>query len=220
VSAGGLHGQPHGRIIQRERGDAEVLVPGPLAPWWVYAVSACVLGFLALNLSAEVYGPGAVGADLRYHDGRSVVVSTVPGFPTALAGLGPGDIIVSAAGHPVRTLFHWRAVLENAEVARPLLLEIERGGRREAVSLALRTTWRGWTPGNRASFGIKFTAQIVTLSLAVLIAIRRPHDRVALVGAAFLAALAVTNFVPVTTIDPHAPTLPYGAAAIWRGLPP
>ena len=24
----------------------------------------------------------------------------------------------------------------------------------------------------------------------------------------------------MTTIDPHAPTLPYGAAAIWRGLPP
>jgi len=193
---------------------------GLRAPWWVYAVAVCVFGFLALNLSAEVYGPGAVGADLRYREGRTVVVSVVPGFPAARAGLRPGDIIVSSAGQPVRTLFHWRAVLENAEVARPFPLEIERGGRREAISLGLRTNWRGWTAGNWMSFGIKLAAQVVTWSLAVLIAIRRPRDRVALVGAAFLAALAVTNFVPVTTIDPHAPTLPYGAAAIWRGLPP
>ena len=101
---------------------------GPRAPWWVFGVAACVFGFLLLNLYAELFGPGAIGADLRYHDGMAVVVSVVPGFPAARAGLGPGDVIVTAAGQPVRTLFHWRAVLENAEVVRPLLLDIERGG--------------------------------------------------------------------------------------------
>ena len=190
------------------------------APWWSCGVAACVLGFLCLNLYAELFGPGALGADVRYGSGKAVVVAVVPGFPAARAGLGPGDVIATAGGQPVRTLFHWRAVLENAEVARPLLLEIERDGRREAVALELRTNCLEWSAGNWVSFAIKLTAQIVTLSLGLLIAVRRPRDRVALVGAAFLAALAVTNFVPVTTIDPHAPTLPYGAAAIWRGLPP
>jgi tRNA A-37 threonylcarbamoyl transferase component Bud32 len=193
---------------------------GSRAPWWIYGIAACVLGFLLLNLYAEVFGPGALGADLRYRDGKAVVVSVVPGFPAARAGLGLGDVIVTADGQPVRTLFHWRAVLENAEVVRPFPLDIERGGTRGNVSLELHPNWRGWTAGNWVTFGIKVTAQVVTFSVALLIAIRRPRDRVAILGAMFLASMAVTNFVPVTTIDPHAPTLPYGAAVIWRSLPP
>jgi serine/threonine-protein kinase len=189
------------------------------APWWVFAVAAGVLGFLLLNTYAELFGPGAVGLDLHYQDGRAAVVSAVPGFPAARAGLRPGDVIVTADGQPIRSLFHWIGVLENAEVERPLRFAIERGPARSAASIELGEAWRGWSAGNWVSFGMKLSAQLVTLSLALLIAIRRPHDRVALIGAAYLASLVVTNFVPVTTTDPHAPTMPYGAAAIWRGLP-
>ena len=192
---------------------------GSRTPWWVYAAAAGVLGFLLLNTYAELFGPGPTGLQLQYPGGRATAVSVVPAFPAAGAGLRPGDVIVTAGGQPIRSLFHWVAVLENAEAARPLPIELERAGARWTVSLGLSQAWRGWSAGNWVSFGMKLIAQLVTLSLALLIAIRRPRDRVALIGAAYLASLAVTNFVPVTMTDPHAPTMPNGAAAIWRGLP-
>ncbi len=192
---------------------------GPRAPWWVFGVAACVLGLLSLSTYAELMGPGAIGLNLRYESGKASVVSITPGFPAAGAGLSPGDIIVAADGQDIRSLFHWLVVLMNAEVARPLHLEFERGGARSTVSLALHQACGAWSVGNWVSFGIKLTAQLVTWALALLIAVRRPRDRVALIGAAYLASLVVTNLVPVTAVDPHSPTLPYGAAAIWRSLP-
>ena len=192
---------------------------GLRAPWWVFGIAACVLGFLSLSTYAELFGPGAIGVNLRYEGGRASVVSITPGFPAAHAGLSPGDVVVTADGHHIRSLFHWVVALMNAEATRPLRLEIERGGSRSAVSLELSEAWQGWSAGSWVSFGIKLTAQLVTFSLALLIAVRRPRDHVALVGAAMLASLVVTNLVPVYAVDPHAPTLPYGAAAIWRGLP-
>jgi serine/threonine-protein kinase len=192
---------------------------GLRAPWWVFAVAACVLGLLSLSTYAAVFGPGAIGMNLRYADGRALVVSVTPGFPAAAAGIRPGDVIVTADDHPIRSFFHWIVVLVNAEATRPLRVEVERAGSRSAASLTLSEAFRGWSVGDWASFGMKLAAQLVTFSLALLIAIRRPRDRVALVGTAFLASLVVTNLVPVNAVDPHAPTLPYGAAAIWRGLP-
>ena len=192
---------------------------GPRAPWWVFGVAACILGLLSLSTYAQLMGPGAVGLNLRDESGKASVVSITPGFPAADAGLCPGDAIVAADGHSIRSLFHWVVVLINAEAARPLLIEIERAGARSTVSVGLSEAWRGWTAGSWVSFGMKLAAQLVTFSLALLIAIRRPRDHVALIGAAYLASLVVTNLVPVNAVDPHAPTLPYGAAAIWRSLP-
>jgi tRNA A-37 threonylcarbamoyl transferase component Bud32 len=193
---------------------------GPRAPWWVFGVGACVLGLLSLSTYAELAGPGAIGLSLRYEDGKASVASITPGFPAADAGLSPGDVMVAADGHRVRSLFHWIIILMNAEAARPLSIEVERAGARSTVPLGLSQAWRGWSAGSWASFGMKLAAQLVTFSLALLIAIRRPRDRVALIGAAYLASLVVTNLVPVNAVDPHSPTLPYGAAALWRGLPP
>jgi tRNA A-37 threonylcarbamoyl transferase component Bud32 len=192
---------------------------GPSAPWWVYGTAACVLGFCLLNVYADVAGPGTIGMDLRFRGDQAVVVAVAPGFPAARGGVEPGDRIVAVRGEPARSLFHWRVALENTEVGRPLVLETERDGTRRDVSLELGANWRGWAAGNWVTFGLKLTAQVVTFALALLIAIRRPRDRVAVIGALFLAAMAVSNFVPATGIDPHSPSLPYGASAIWRGLP-
>jgi tRNA A-37 threonylcarbamoyl transferase component Bud32 len=192
---------------------------GLRAPWWVCGIAACILGFLLLSTYAELFGPGAVGLGLRYASPKAAVVSVVPGYPAARAGVRPGDVIVAADGQPVRSLFHWIVVLMNAEVGRPLRLDVERGGVGSVVSIELTQASRNWSVGNWVSAAIKLTAQLVTLALALLIAVRRSRDRVALIGAAYLASLVVTNLVPVNAVDPHAPTLPYGAAAIWRGLP-
>jgi serine/threonine-protein kinase len=192
----------------------------PRAPWWVFALGVGVAGLLLLNTYATLVGPGPIGLTLRYRNGMAEVVSVVPGFPAAAAGITPGDVVLAADGQPVRSLFHWLIVLMNAGAERPLRLEVERAGAKLAVSLTLSEAFRGWSVGDWASFGMKLAAQLVTLWLALLIAVRRPRDRVALIGAAYLASLVVTNLVPVNAVDPHAPTLPYGAAAIWRGLPP
>ena len=72
---------------------------GARAPWWVFAVAAGVLGYFVLNVYAELLGPGAIGVDLRYRDGRAVVV---PDFPAARAGIGPGDVTASSMAEVVR----------------------------------------------------------------------------------------------------------------------
>ena len=69
---------------------------GARAPWRVFAVAAGVLGYLVLNVYAELLGPGTIGVDLRYRDGRAVVASVVPDFPAARAGIGPGDVTASS----------------------------------------------------------------------------------------------------------------------------
>jgi tRNA A-37 threonylcarbamoyl transferase component Bud32/NADH:ubiquinone oxidoreductase subunit K len=193
---------------------------GPRAPWPVYAVAACVSGFFLLNSYADLRGPGAIGVDLRFRRDQAVVIAVVEGSPAALVGVEAGDRIAAVRGQQIRTLFHWRVALENAEVGQPLALAIDRGGVGREASIILGANWRGWTASRWATFSLKIAAQLVTLALALLIAVRRPRDHVAITGALFLAALSVTNFVPTTGIDPHSPSLPYGAAAIWRGLPP
>jgi sigma-B regulation protein RsbU (phosphoserine phosphatase) len=51
-------------------------------------------------------------------------------------------------------------------------------------------------------------AQFITLIFALIIAFSRPYDRIARVGAWFLATLATLSFL-----------LPYGMAVLWRQLP-
>ena len=192
---------------------------GPRAPWWVYGIAACLFGYLLLNFYSEFSGPGPIGTDLRFKGSSAVVVWVAPGSPGARAGIEPGDVMVAVGGRSLRTLFHWRAALENIEVARPFTIEVARDGHRREATLELQPSWRGWSADNWVTFGIKLTAQVVTFALALLIAIRRPRERVAMVGALFLAVLAITNFIPVNAVDPHTPELPAGAAAIWRALP-
>ncbi len=194
--------------------------PDRRAPWWVYSIAACVFGYLLLNVYSEVFGPGPIGTDVRFGGGRAAVVFVAPGLPGARAGIEAGDVMVAIAGRPLSTLFHWRATMENVEAARPLTIEVARDGVRREVQLELQPNWRGWSAGNWLTFGIKLTAQIVTFSLALLVAVRRPRERVAIVGALFLAVMAVTNFIPVLAVDPHSPALAPGGAAVWRGLPP
>ena len=97
---------------------------GPRAPWWVFGVAVCVFGYLLLNVYAEIFGPEPVGTDLRFREGRAVVVWVAPGLPGARAGIEAGDVIIEAGGLSQRTLLDWRAALENVEVARAFTIEV------------------------------------------------------------------------------------------------
>lgn len=192
----------------------------PRGRWWFYALAACALCYVGLMFYADVFGPGAFGMALRFSGGRAQVVEVVPGYPAARAGIAAGDWIVATAGQPIRTLFDWMpGVHAQAAVGRPLLLDIERGGQRRQVSIAFDAHWRRWSPGNWLGFLAKVTAHLVTLALALLVAVRRPRDPVALVGALWLMTIFVANLTPIAAADPHAAALPAGGAAIWRSLP-
>jgi serine/threonine-protein kinase len=188
------------------------------APWWSYGVAACLLGYILLNGYAEVFGPEPLGIDLRFREGRAVVVWAAPGLPAAQAGVEAGDVLVDGLGWPLSTLLHWSVMMGNVEPGHPFVLGVSRDGGRRVVSLDLEPSWRRWGAGHWLTFGAKLAAQIVTLALALLIAVRQ-RERMALVGALFLSSLAVTNFIPVAAADPHIPSLAAGGAAIWRGLP-
>jgi tRNA A-37 threonylcarbamoyl transferase component Bud32 len=191
----------------------------PRAPWWIFAVAVSVLSYLGLMLYADALGPGGFGMGLRFREGRVLVVEVVPDYPAARAGIEPGDQVVAAAGQPVKTVLEWCAVAENAEVGRPFILEIERGGQPRRAVVTFEAHWRRWSAGTWVTFLAKVTAKLVTFGLALVIALRRPHDLVALVGALWLAALSITDFVPTAVADPHVPQWSYGAPAMWRSLP-
>ncbi len=193
---------------------------GPRPPWWAFAVAGGVVGYLALGVYAEVFGPGSNGAVPRFRGGRAVVATVAPDYPAGRAGLQPDDVIVTALGLPIHTPFDWRAAMVNAEVGRPFPLEIDRDGQRFSVALAFDAHWRRWTAGNWLTFVVKTAASLVTFSLALLVAVGRRRDCVTLIGALWLAAIVVTNLTAVTPYDAHGPMLPNGAAAIWRALPP
>jgi regulator of sigma E protease len=72
-----------------------------------------------------------------------VLGEVVPGEPGEAAGLMPGDRILSAAGQPVQTWWHFEDAIR-AHPRRPLQLEIEREGERFALAVT-----PGLRPGER-----------------------------------------------------------------------
>ena len=191
----------------------------PRAPWWMLAIAASVLAYLGLTIYAEVFGPGPFGIGLRFREGRVIVVEVVPDYPAARSGVEPGDRIVTVDGQPVNGPLEWRIVAWNAEVGRPSIVEIERDGQRRQAPVSFEAHWRHWGAGTWLTFVAKVIAELVTFALALVIALRRPHDPVALVGALWLAALSITGLAPIAVADPHVPSLPPGASAVWRSFP-
>lgn len=89
----------------------------------------------------EVSGGPTVGVGLRElldldigHDGRLVVVTTVPGGPAARAGLSPGDVLIRVDEHPVRDLGEAMARIRGPEGAE-VRLTLVRGGQEQTVTL-------------------------------------------------------------------------------------
>jgi hypothetical protein len=192
----------------------------PRPPWWFFLIAASLAGYLALTLYADVFGPGTIGAALRFESNTGPqVTATAPGYPADRAGIRPGDRIDAALGQPVRTLSDWLAVTGQMQVDRPFLVTVERGSERLDLTIVAGPHWQLWTPDTWLLFATKAVASLLTLALAILIGWVRWDAWTARLGAWFLGGTAVTNFVSLTALDPHVPQLPYGAYAIWRSLP-
>jgi DNA-binding MarR family transcriptional regulator len=65
------------------------------------------------------------------------VAKVDPGSPAATAGLSPGDVVVAAAGHPVRSLGSLNRAIALARDAGGLAFRVRRGGRHQELVVDL-----------------------------------------------------------------------------------
>ncbi len=175
----------------------------------MYALAASFAGYFALLAYSDLTRPEPHGFIVQLREPGLVLLRVTPGSPAARAGLKPSDRIVSANGRLIRHRLDWQLVETNLRVGQPLRMEIERNGLLHTTTLLLgRTPWRSRLITAEATLlGVR-SVQFVTLVLAVVVALRRPFDLSARVGAWLLATVAVYSIA-----------LPFGIAANWRALP-
>jgi len=92
--------------------------------------------------------PDALGLTLDIRE-RATVSSVAEGSPAARAGFQAGDRIVALDGQPVISIADVQWVLHQAPEPFTLKCEVDRGGRKVSVELALSEGWR--RKGNFAS---------------------------------------------------------------------
>jgi hypothetical protein len=176
----------------------------------VLVLAAAFLGYSALLVYCDVWRPSPLGMRLSVNDGRLLVDEVMAGGAAGRAGLLAGDRIISTDGHPLRGRLDWMTVEANLEIGRPTPLSVDRGGTVfEAAITPELASWESWRSQHGPELLVVRAILIVTLLVALLVAMKRPRDATALVGSAFLATIGVFSV-----------TLPFRFASVWRALPP
>jgi tRNA A-37 threonylcarbamoyl transferase component Bud32 len=178
---------------------------------WVLLVASTFIAYFGLLVYCDIVRPEEYGYRARVVDGRLVVTSiaATPDTPASRAGLVPGDVIVAANGLMIESAADWALIDQNIEFGRPIHLTVDRGHRTLDRVLALsRAGWVYWTTEPGMLLLAALSVQCVALVVAVVIALKRPDDRIALLGAWALGTAAVYTVVP-----------PARFAAVWRALP-
>jgi tRNA A-37 threonylcarbamoyl transferase component Bud32 len=184
-------------------------MPAPRAPWWLYLIAASLLCSFTLATYNFIWGPQPLGLHSDISDGSMIVSTVTPQGAAAHAGLRTGDRIVAVDGIPIRRGkrnfdFHYR-VEANFESGRPIPIEVERQG----VPVELTANLRRGTLKDLALLEWEMIGgAMFTFILALLIALRRPHDPVALIAALFMVGMAFNSCIDAV-----------GWASFWRHLP-
>jgi serine/threonine-protein kinase len=172
-------------------------------------IAASFAGYYALLLHSDLSRPEPTGIVFDIRDGKMVLRAVEPESPAARVGLAVGDHVRAANGRPLKDRLDWLLVQTNLQAGQPIRLDGERHGQPLSVNLALarapRTFWLTTVGGTLL---VVRGVQLITLLVAFLVALKRPFDRSARLGALVLATLAVYSFV-----------LPYQITATWRALP-
>jgi serine protease Do len=104
---------------------------------------------------------GDVGRDdvaaKKLHDERGVIVKSVEAdSPAAKAGLAEGDVILSYAGEPVRSVAQFRRLVRETPGGRAVSLEVSRDGATRTVTATLErrrgVVWNGGDEGDWNTF--------------------------------------------------------------------
>jgi eukaryotic-like serine/threonine-protein kinase len=176
----------------------------------VLLVAAAFFGYWALLVYCEMWRASPLGLPLRFDAGRVIVVDTVPGGPAQRAGVRAGDRIASVDGHPVGSRMDWVTVEANYEIGRATHLSVDRDGAVFTASITPQlASWQSWRSQHGPTLLVVRLIQLVTLLLALMVAIKRSRDATAIVGSVFLATIGVFSL-----------TLPFRFASVWRTLPP
>ena len=175
----------------------------------VALVAAAFLGYWSLLLYSEVFRPAATGMSLAFSGGAVDVTNVSAGGPADNAGLRPGDRLVAIDGHRIRGRLDMLAVIANVDIGRPQRFTIERDSRNASIDITpAKATRAEWRAQSGPTILIVRVVQLTTLLLATVVALKRPRDATALVGAAFLATVGVFSV-----------TMPPRLAVLWRALP-
>src|SRR5581483_955631 len=181
-------------------------------PWWLIASAAAYVLYFALIVWCEVHRPEAPGLLVRFEQGGMLAQTVVPNSPAARAGITPGDLLIAADDHPLRTRLDWLFVAANIDADRAITVRLRRGGNDRLVE----TTWllpragaTYWTRVEGLTHAAVRLSQFIVLTVSLIVAFKRPRARVAVAGAWLLATIAVFSV-----------GLPYGMANAWRALPP
>jgi hypothetical protein len=172
-------------------------------------LTALFIGYHVLLLYSDLTRPEPIGFVLGIGESEIVVRAVGPASPAARAGLKVGDRVLTANSHPTRSRLDWLSIEMNLQTNQPLRLEVARDVGRQIVTMVPSRAPRSfWTTTAGVTLLSARGVQLVTLVLAVVVALRRPFDPAARVGAWVLATIAVYSIV-----------WPYQIAATWRALP-
>src|ERR1700687_373082 len=176
----------------------------------VLLVGTAFLGYWALLVYCDVWRPSPLGLRLSAPPGHLLVDEVIAGGPAQRAGLRAGDRIASFDGHPLAGRLDWMTVEANLEIGRTIPLSLERDNAVFQTALTPElASWQSWRSQHGPQLLVVRALLLVTLLVAVLVAVKRPRDSTALVGSAFLATIGVFSV-----------TLPYRLSLVWRALPP
>ena len=193
-----------------------VTAKGPLpaaAPrgvlWCVAVVAVAYIAYAGLLLSADLLRVAPVGFVAHFDAIGMTADGVLAGSPAARAGLRTGDHIVRVNAQDIQRGLDWQRAKVHIDPSHPLEIVVERAGVVSTVSVPLTAGIRESLFGSPRPGLLAFrSAQLITLALAILVAVRRADQSSALVGAWLLGAIATVSIV-----------LPMRLATFWEALP-
>jgi hypothetical protein len=180
------------------------------APWWLWVVAASFLLYFGIVLYLDFAGP-VLGVVAGFAHGNVVVSRVLAQSSREAGGFHVGDRILQADGQPIASDADWFAILLNLKVGEPTIFEIQRDEQRlNLVVKPARRSFGGFGPVNAPMLALLRIGQAIMLGFACFVAFARSRNGTALLGAWFLADLAIFNPPQILT----------GYFAVARELPP